>query len=215
MRLSLRSLSKPFAAFSPPTVRSFPTLPLQTEVIGIADNHCCGMPPRRLSHSNPDVCVCTCERGDHLWNQRGGDRENQRGEEADENVPRHHTVSSRNHEGVCFGRVSPYFTFCFWEKLKTFGFGGEGCLKTCVFPFLAGLLADHPSKLLPAENKVSHQKIPKRRRNKQSVKEILSKCSAITEVWEWTEYKEGTTKQTKAGSKQILLLSHSGGCTQI
>lgn len=44
--------------FSPPTVRSFPTLPLQTEVIGIADNHCCGMPPRRLSHSNPDVCVC-------------------------------------------------------------------------------------------------------------------------------------------------------------
>lgn len=159
--LSASVAQKPLIAicsiFSP-VVWSFPTLPLQTEVIGIADNHCCGMPPRGLSYSNP-MCVCMCERGDYLWNQRGGDRENQRGEEADVNMPRHHTVSSRNHEVVCFGRVSPYFTFCFWEKLKTFGFGGEGCLKTCLFPFLAGLLS--PVQDSPSREQIQQPEDPK------------------------------------------------------
>lgn len=76
--LSASVAQKPLEAICsvfPPIVRSFPTLPLQTEVIRIADNHCCGMPPRTPLVPLQPPCVCACVNEGNIFKTNGGEIE--------------------------------------------------------------------------------------------------------------------------------------------
>lgn len=121
-----------------PVVFSFPTLSLQTEMIGIVDNHCYGMPPQ-CSATKLIVCVHVCERGTTLCVSRkrtkqkdGTDRGNQR--ETDVNMPRHLTFHPDHEEFVLVRSDDLFFVLpllnpvMFSETLNcNIWFGGECC----------------------------------------------------------------------------------------